>query len=167
MSRKFVKAMESKSISRNGLSQLRFQHYRKSSGRETKMGTLILKESKGAAAKTAEQQEALKQENDTTLRELILTASEEAKLEATSELIAAAKMRFTFRDGEVQALSIYKDIPDFVKRHNHGAPTVKTVMESVDERAMKKSQLYDELCHYAETGNMKAYRTTREEYARL
>ena len=131
------------------------------------MGTLILNEDKGFAAKTAEQQEALRKENDTTLRELILTAAEESGFEATPELFASAKIRFSYSDGEVNALSIYKDVPDFVKRHNHGAPTVKTVMESVDERAMKKKRLYDELCHYAETGNMKAYRTARTEYARL
>lgn len=131
------------------------------------MGTLILKESKGSAAKTAEQQEAIKKENETKLRELILTASEEAKIEATSELIAAAKMRFTFRDGKINALSIYPDIAEFLSKHDHGAPKIKSVMESVDKRAMKKKRLYDELTHYAETGNMKAYRTAREEYARL
>ncbi len=131
------------------------------------MGTLILDESKGLTAKTAEQQEAQRKENGTKLRELILTASEEAKLEATSELIAAAKMRFTFRDGEVKALSIYKDIPDFLKKHDHGAPTIKTVTEMVDARAVKKKRIYDELCHYAEIGDMKGYRACRAEYAQL
>jgi hypothetical protein len=132
-----------------------------------KMGTLILDESKGQTAKTAEQQEAQRKENETKLRELILTAAEEAKLEATSELIAGAKMRFTYRDEKIRPISIYRNMTDFMKRHNHGAPKIKTVTEMVDQRSMKKKRLYDELCHHAETGDMKAYRSCRTEYAQL
>ncbi len=131
------------------------------------MGTLILNEDKGFAAKTAEQQEALKKENDTKLRELILTAAEESGFEATPELFASAKMRFTYKDEKIKPISIYNDIGDFLKKHKHGAPTTKTVTEMVDERAMKKKRLYDELIHWAEVGDLKQYRVVRAEYARL
>ena len=131
------------------------------------MGTLILNESKGSAAKTAEQQEATKKKNNTKLRELILTAAEESGFEATSELIASAKMRFTYRDEKIRPTSIYNGIHEFLKNHNHGAPTIKTVTEMVDKKTMQKKRLYDELCHYAETGDMKSYRFCRAEYAQL
>ena len=81
------------------------------------MGTLILDESKGRAAKTAEQQEAQRKENETKLRELILTAAEESGFEATPELIASAKMRFTYRDEKIRPLSIYHDIHKFLKNY--------------------------------------------------
>jgi len=131
------------------------------------MSTLILEESKGSAVLTAEQQDKIKKENDLKLKEIILTAAEEAKLEATPELIAQAKLRFSFRDGKVRPLSIYREVSDFLEKHNHGAQKIKTVTEMVDERAMKKKRLYEELCHYAEIGDMKSYRIVRAEYAKL
>lgn len=129
--------------------------------------TLILNESRGRAVLTREQQEGLQRENDSRLREAIMSAAEKQGLETTPELIAAAKLRFLYREGEVKPLSIYTNIDDFMQQHNHGAPKIKTVTEMVDERAMKKKRLYDELCHYAEIGDMKSYRSVRAEYAQL
>ena len=129
--------------------------------------TLILAESKGAAARTREQQEAVKTENEVNLREAIMSAAEAEGLEATPELIAQAKLRFSYSNGKVRPSSIYGEITDFMKRHDHQAPKIKTVTQMVDERAVKKKQLYDELCHYADTGDMKAYRACRAEYAKL
>ena len=131
------------------------------------MSKILVLESKGQAALTKEQREAEKKENDTKLREAILTAAEQSGFEATPELLASAKMRFSFRDGEIKPLSIYSQLSDFMQRHNHGAPTIKTVTEMVDERAMKKQRLFEELTHYAEIGDMKSYRAVRAEYAAL
>ncbi|BHH83423.1 hypothetical protein [Desulforhopalus sp. 52FAK] len=128
---------------------------------------IVLDESKGVFARTKEQQQAQQKENDINLREAIMSAAEEAGLEVSPDLIAQAKLRFGFGSGEVRALSVYNDLGEFMQHHDHNAKKIRTVTQAVDERAIKKKQLYDELCHYAEIGDMKSYRSVRAEYASL
>lgn len=131
------------------------------------MSEILVMESKDWMDKTKEQKELTKKENDLKLREAILVAAENKGIEATPSLIAQAKMRFAYEDGQITKQSIYNDIDDFMNRHSHNAPKIKSVTEMIDERAVKKQLLYDELVKYAETGNMKAYRACRKEYDKL
>ena len=107
--------------------------------------------------------EEKRNENELLLKERIIAACEEHGYQATPELLAAALVRFTLVNDKVKPMSVYDTIEDFLKRHNHNAPSLADVTKRIDDRIMKKKNLYQEMVTHAERGDVKSYREVRKE----
>jgi len=110
-------------------------------------------------------------EHDHRLQAALTEACEDAGLPdgKASAIIEGGMQRFTISaDGTVKPLSSFPTIDDFIQHHRNTAPDpVTSARKAADNKAMHKTELYEQLKYYADVGDMKAYRAARAEYATL
>ena len=132
--------------------------------------TVQTQESIGTFRRMKEKQSAI-QDHDERLRTALIDACEDNQIPdgIRNEIVENGLHRFVIdKENNVKSISAWNDLKEYISSYKEKAlKEKKSAVELADERATKKSELFDLLCHYAKVGDMKSYRAARVEYAAL
>lgn len=126
----------------------------------------------GSLHQNNERRKSAAEDHDLRLKSAIEDACDEYGIpDATRDEITQAGLhRFVIdKDNNVRSIGGYPTLDDFIKAKHDSKESMlmPSATEVLDARNMEKKHLMDLLKTYAKTNDMKGYRATRAEYAKL